>query len=310
MQHYHALNEVSLQNTWLTIGTFDGVHLGHQTILKQLVAGAHAQQEPAVVLTFHPRPASVLQGLNGPFYLTSPDERAELMGRLGVDVVFTLPFTRETAVTSAEDFMRVIKEHLDLRVLLVGEDFALGRGREGNLTRLRELGQALGYDVRSLERVAAAQQPISSTRIRNLLLEGDVTTAGVLLDRPYRLQGEVVHGAGRGRTIGIPTANIAFWPEQILPANGVYACYAHWQDQCWAAATNIGLRPTFSGEKALSIEAHLLDFSADLYGQHVRLEFIQRLRGEQKFSSVEMLIEQIRQDVQDTRHIVNLKVEG
>jgi riboflavin kinase/FMN adenylyltransferase len=301
MQHYSILESASLKNSWLTIGTFDGVHRGHQAILTELVAGAHAKNCPAVVLTFHPRPAAVLQGLSGPFYLTSPDERAEQMARLGVDVVFTLPFTREIAATTAEDFMRRLREHLDVRVLLVGEDFALGRGREGNIERLQQLGQILGYEVRSLNRVTANGQPISSTRIRSLLTEGDVAAAADMLGRLYRLQGEVVHGDGRGRTIGIPTANVAFWDEQMLPANGVYACRATWQGQSWAAATNVGLRPTFSGEKALSVEAHLLNFKGDIYGQQLRLDFLHRLRGEQKFPSVEALIEQIRRDIEETR---------
>jgi riboflavin kinase/FMN adenylyltransferase len=301
MQHLYTLEASFLQDSWVTIGTFDGVHRGHQTLLRQLVTEAQADHSQSVVLTFHPRPASVLQGVSGPFYLTSPEERAEQMGKLGVDVVFTLPFTRQTATTSAEEFMQQIHKHLGLRALLVGEDFALGRGREGNPARLRQIGQSLGYAVHVITRTADGEQPISSTRIRTLLNEGNVTTAAALLGRPYSLQGEVVHGAGRGRTIGIPTANIAYWPEQILPANGVYACRAAWQGQAWPAAANIGLRPTFNGEKTLSIEAHLLDFSGDLYGQTVRLEFLQRLRGEQKFASVAALIEQIREDIRETR---------
>ncbi|MFZ6029895.1 MAG: bifunctional riboflavin kinase/FAD synthetase [Chloroflexota bacterium] len=304
MQHYHAIEEVSLQSSWLTIGAFDGVHRGHQEIIARLVAAAKADASPAAVLTFFPHPLAVLRGLDGPFYLTHPDERARLLGALGVDAVITLPFTRQVAATSAAEFMHRLKAHLDLRTLLIGHDFALGRGREGTPECLRALGETLGYTVRLVSPVVDGDQIVSSTRIRTLLAnDGNVAEAAGLLGRPYRLQGEVIRGAARGRTLGFPTANIAFWPEQILPANGVYACRALWQGKAWAAATNIGLRPTFNGEKALATEAYLLDFTGDLYGEQVTLEFIQRLRGEEKFSSIEALIEQIRQDVRETRQI-------
>ena len=188
MQHHSTLEAASLQNTWLTIGTFDGVHRGHQAILNQLVSNAHALGCPAAVLTFHPRPATVLQGLSGPFYLSTPQERAEQMGKLGVDTVFTLPFTHETAATSAEDFMRWLKERLDLRALLVGEDFALGRGREGNISRLKALGEKLGYGLQTISHIHNAGQPISSTRIRSLLADGDVTAAAIRDSGPTWIQ--------------------------------------------------------------------------------------------------------------------------
>lgn len=304
MQHYHSIESISLQKAWLTIGSFDGVHRGHQAIIKQLTVGAHAQNSPAIVLTFYPHPIAVLRNLSEPFYITTPDERVQLLGKLDIDAVITLPFTQELANTSAKDFVQKLKEHLDLKLLLVGHNFTLGRGREGNVPYLSRLGETFGYELHTLDTVKTDDEAISSTCIRSLLTKGDVANAATLLGRPHSISGEVIHGAGRGQSIGIPTANIAFWPKQILPANGVYVCLAHWKGHSQIAAANIGLRPTFNSEKAISIEAHLLDFQDNIYGIEVQLEFIQRLRGEQKFSSAESLIKQVRQDILATRAFI------
>lgn len=304
MQHYWSLDGLSLQKSWLTIGSFDGVHRGHQEIIRQLTAGAHAQGAPAVVLTFYPHPAVVLANRNEPYYLTTPEERAALLGELGVDVVVTHPFNREVAGTSAHDFMARLKSHLGLTHLWIGYDFALGRNREGNVDRLTELGQELGYTVQVLSAVKVNGELISSSEVRAALSEGDVQRASRLLGRPYSLSGQVIPGDGRGRTIGIPTANLDVWDKLLLPKSGVYACRAMVLGQTVEAVTNVGYRPTFENRPAVPrVETHLLDFQGDLYGRKVKLSFLARLRDEQRFPGVDALVAQIHEDIAQAKAI-------
>jgi riboflavin kinase/FMN adenylyltransferase len=319
MTHYYSLEAVSLTGSWLTIGVFDGVHRGHQEIIRQLTAGAHASGAPAVLLTFTPHPAKVLAGREIPC-LTTPDERAEILSGLGVDDVITMQFTRELADRSAEDFMAELKTRLGLAKLLIGYDFALGRGRAGNFERLTQIGWELDYDVQAVEAVRSSDDVISSTIIRQTIADGAVALAAVKLGRYYSVQGPVIPGDGRGRTIGIHTANIdtfagkvpeaqrsgkvpeAQWSGKALPANGVYATWAWVEGQRHLSVTNVGLRPTFISVEAVPrVEAHLLDFNGDLYGKTLKLEFVERLRGEQKFPSVDALIAQIRADIEQAR---------
>src|SRR3990172_3164460 len=193
MRHFWSLEEVQLQNSWLTIGSFDGVHRGHQEIVNRLIAGGHPVGSPAVVLTFFPHPAFVLGKREKPFYLTSPEERAKLLGELGADVVITHPFDRQVASTSAYDFMAKLKEHLNLKHLIVGDDFALGRNREGNISALRRLGaEVFGYTLEVMPPVTNTGEKISSSQIRSALADGNVERAAELLGRPYALTGEVV----------------------------------------------------------------------------------------------------------------------
>ncbi|MBI5293848.1 MAG: bifunctional riboflavin kinase/FAD synthetase [Chloroflexi bacterium] len=299
MRHYRSLNEVSLQHSHLTIGVFDGVHRGHREII-QLVAA----DSPSVVMTFTPHPANVLSG-HEIKCLTTPDERAELLGALGVDVVITEPFTRELAAVSAYEFMARLKRHLGLERLLIGYDFALGRGREGNAARLTEIGQELGFTVEVVPAVGDESGVISSTEIRKLVSLGDVAAAADLLGHPYQIGGPVIHGDHRGRTIGFPTANIEYPARKVLPANGIYACWAWLGNERTPAAINVGLRPTVKADQAVpNVEAYLLDFDRDIYGQFLKLEFVARLRDELKFDSLEALIEQMRGDVEKTRQIL------
>ena len=303
--NHHFLDALHLENTWLTVGVFDGVHHGHQELLHHLVDGAHAAGGPAVVLTFYPHPAVVLGGRQDFAYLSLPDEKATLLGGLGVDHVITIPFDRDLADQSAEEFMHHVSRHLGLRHLLIGHDFALGRGREGNAARLAELGRSLGYQVEIYEPVWDGEKVISSTSIREQIRQGEVAEAATLLGRNYAVAGPVVHGDGRGRHINVPTANLAYPSEKLIPAYGIYATWAWVAGERLPAATNIGINPTFTPERqSASLETHILDFGRDLYGQEVRLEFVDRLRGEQKFASVEALLEQIRADIAKTREIL------
>jgi riboflavin kinase / FMN adenylyltransferase len=304
MGHYRSLEEVNLENSWLTIGVFDGVHRGHQQIIKKLTTGAQANEAPAVVLTFDPHPASVLGGREIKS-LTLPDERADLLTQLGVDVVITQHFTRELSTVAAYDFMSQLARHLGLKQLLIGYDFALGKGREGNAPRLTEIGSELGYSVEVVPALSDESGVISSTEIRKLIEVGNVGEAARLSGHFYSLHGPVIHGDSRGRTINVPTANIAYSGKKMIPAKGIYACWAYWNGQKYLAAINIGTNPTFTPDKETpNVEAHLLDFRREIYGEDLRLEFVARLREELKFESVDALLEQIWKDVEMTRTIL------
>lgn len=306
MLYYATLDELSLENTWLAVGTFDGVHRGHQAVLKRLVLQAHAQGATAAALTFHPHPAVILRGRSGPYYLTTVQERGERMLDLGVDAVIVHPFDHDVAALSAREFVQKLRQRLNLRRLVVGPDFALGHNREGGVDYLSALGEELGYQLEVLPQVVESGEAISSSRIRQALQDGDVITAAEMLGRPHSMTGAVVPGDGRGRTIGVPTANLDLPPDLLLPKSGVYACLATIDGKTCQAVTNIGVRPTFSdGQPPLPrLETHLLDFSEDLYGREVRVEFIRRLRDERRFESAAALVEQIHADIHAARQIL------
>jgi riboflavin kinase/FMN adenylyltransferase len=316
--HTHSIDELLQKNAWLTIGIFDGVHRGHQQILRSLVAGAHQAGAPAVVLTFSPHPAVVLGGKKDFRYITSPVERLALLESLGVDVVITQTFDRAFADQTAEEFMCRVAQSLGLRCLIIGYDTALGRGREGDAARLTSIGKELGYTVKVIAPLSDETGVISSTRIRASIVAGDVSAAAKALGRFYSVSGQVVHGDGRGHRINVPTANLSVPPDKIIPAYGIYACWA-WLENAsleggkpregskkYPAAVNVGVRPTFTPDlPAPAIEAHLLDFNSDIYGQRIKLEFVEYLRPEEKFASVESLVEQIRLDISKTREILS-----
>ena len=305
MQHFHSIDDIHLDNAWLTIGVFDGVHRGHQEVLRRLVSGAHDNGSPAVVLTFTPHPAVVLGGKTDFKCLTTPEERSELLESLGADAVITQTFSRSLADQTAEEFMRRLTRTLGLRCLIIGHDTALGRGREGNAERLTEIGQELGYLVQTVPPLMDEAGILSSTRIRAAVATGNVPAAASDLGRYFFVTGPVVHGDGRGHTINIPTANIQVPAGKLIPANGVYATWAWVEGKRYLAATNVGVRPMFTPDlPAPIIEAHLLDFNHDLYGKQVKLEFVEYLRPEEKYSSVEALLEQINRDIEKTRKIL------
>jgi riboflavin kinase/FMN adenylyltransferase len=300
----HSFQELHLQNSWLTIGVFDGVHRGHQQIIRKLVAGAHAAGTQAVVLTFWPHPATVL-GNRDFKCLTMPDERLQLLSALDVNVAIVQTFDVSLAGTSASDFVDQLKEHLGFERLLIGYDFALGKGREGDAARLTAMGKEVSYEVEVIPALGDESGVISSTEIRKLVATGNVAEAAVLLGHCYGLHGEVIHGDSRGRELGFPTANIAYPVEKILPANGVYACRVWIDGASFSSAVNVGVRPQFhdKADKPL-VEAYIMDFNRDLYGQDIRLEFVARLRDELKFSSVDVLVAQMHRDVARAQEIL------
>ncbi|MGQ9766743.1 MAG: bifunctional riboflavin kinase/FAD synthetase [Anaerolineae bacterium] len=305
METYYGFPEPALtQPVFLTIGNFDGVHRGHQMLVRSLAEAAHAAGALAGLLTFEPHPLAVLRPEAVTLRLTSNEERAAALAALGLDFVLVLPFTRETAATPAAQFMATLTTHLPLRALWVGPDFALGCGREGNAQRLAELGQALGYTVHIVPLYHWQGEPVRSSRVRSLLAEkGAVGQAADLLGRPYQVWGKVAEGAKRGRRLGFPTANLVLPPNRLVPAHGVYACWAWREDAGYRAVVNIGVRPTFDNGYR-SVEAYLLDFAEELYGETLGLSFISRLRAEMRFPDVSALIAQIRNDAEATRQLL------
>ena len=305
MQHYWSLDDVHLDGAWLTVGSFDGVHLGHQSIVRTLVAGSKGEKLPAVLLTFHPHPAVVLNKRKNAYYITLPEERAMLLGDLGVDVVITHLFNEAVASMTARQFVEQLTYHLKFTQIIIGENFALGKDREGDITTLRRLGKEFGFKVTAIPPVINGDEIVSSSRIRSRLSEGDVRSAARLLGRPFRMTGQVVHGDARGKTIGIPTANLEVDPDRAFPRMGVYATRALVKGESWIAVANVGYRPTFeSGQADPRVEVHILDFNSDLYGQTINLDFIDYLREEQKFSSIQALIQQIAIDISKARSIL------
>lgn len=305
MLHLRSLEELSSEKTWLTIGVFDGVHRGHQEIINHLRAGAKEAKASALVISFAPHPAVVLGKRKDLKYLTLPDEKAELIEKLGVDIFITHPFNQQIAALSAEEFMSEIQARIKLEKLLIGYDFALGKDRQGDAEHLAALGKKAGYTVQTFERVLVGGETISSSRVRAALADGRVRDANKYLGRPYALRGSVVHGDGRGRKINIPTANIETSPQKTIPLNGVYACWAYVRGKKHRAVTNIGIRPTFTPDKVqANIEAHLLGFKDEIYEEELKLEFISRLRDEKKFASVDELLEQIRADISKAQEIL------
>jgi riboflavin kinase/FMN adenylyltransferase len=306
MQHFWSLDEIFIKQSWLTIGSFDGVHVGHQRILRNLTNDAHRAGAPAVVLTFYPHPAVVLGKRENAFYLTTPEEQAELLGELGADIIITHPFTKEIANTSAQDFIAELDAHLDINCLWIGYDFALGKDRKGDAPTLRRLGERFGYRVKVVDPVRIEGEIVSSSRIRKAIYAGEVEQANRLLGRPYRIGGEVIHGDGRGRRIGIPTANMQVWEHRVLPKPGVYVCRAQVNQETWGAVTNVGFRPTFEGQPpSPQVEAHLLDFDRDLYGEQIHLDFLVRLRDERRFPDAQTLVRQIHEDIRSGRKILS-----
>jgi riboflavin kinase/FMN adenylyltransferase len=284
----------------VALGVFDGVHLGHRAILGAAVAHARAAGSPALACTFEPHPMEVLQPDRAPLPITTLDERLDLIAACGIDGAVVLEFTRELAAVEPEAFVKdVLVDRLAARQVVVGFNHRFGRGARGDATLLRDLGSRLGFSVEVIEPLTVDGVPVSSTAIRAALGRGDLDAAARMLGRPYTLPGKVVAGAGRGRTLGFPTANIA--PDRpVLVAAGVYACTVEVGGQRRQAVVNVGVRPTF-GEEVLAVEAYLFDFSGDLYGQTIRLAFVSRVREERRFVSVDALRAQIADDVETAR---------
>jgi riboflavin kinase/FMN adenylyltransferase len=281
------------------------VHRGHQALVAAVVDEARAHGGTAVVLTFDPHPARVLSPQRAPQALMNVEQKAGVLASLGVERVVALPFTLELSQKTPEEFAAlVLRDTVGAALVAVGSDFRFGRDRSGNLEVLQRLGPRLGFEVRAVPAVVHRGAPISSTRIRESLAAGDVQEAAALLGRRYFVEGRVVKGEGRGRALGVPTANLEPVNEQ-LPARGVYACWCRLEpgSEALRAAANVGSRPTFAGA-GTTVEAHLLDQDRDLYGRVLRLEFALRLREERRFPDAAALLRQIREDLGAARGVL------
>lgn len=285
----------------VTLGVFDGVHRGHQHLVSTLCERARAEQLAAIALTFHPHPQTVLRPGSVVTYLTSLEERVELLQSLGLDAVGVLAFTSELAQLSPREFLALLAEELQMKLLVVGPDFALGRNRSGTLDVIRDIGGELGFGVEIAPMLEEEDEKVGSTPIRQALSGGDLGKVWRLLGRPFSLRGPVVLGDQRGRTLGFPTANIAIGLDRALPAFGIYVTRAYLRENHYESCTNIGIRPTFDVEPTPTIETFIIDFDGGIYGEELKIELLERLRGEEKFESVDALVAQMHHDIDVTR---------
>jgi riboflavin kinase/FMN adenylyltransferase len=295
------------RGTLLTIGVFDGVHLGHRHLMAKLTELARKQGLQSGVITFSQNPKEVLAPKSQLPFLTDIERRIELIKDEGVNEVIPLTFTPELAALSPKEFLSPLKKRLNMKGLVVGPDFALGKNREGNTDVLRQLGQEMGFSLTVVPPLKIDDEVVSSTAIRQALAEGDMRRAQKLMGRPFRLHGRVVRGDKRGVELGFPTANLEIKAEQALPVDGVYTSRVFIDSQAYPAMTNIGTNPTFGGDKRL-VEVYLLDYRGDLYERELAVEIIERLRGEIKFESPEELKKQIAEDVK--RGKATLEIRG
>ena len=290
------------RDTVLTVGVFDGVHLGHKHLLDHLIDWAGSSCVSAVV-TFSNRPVTVFRPGTFPSYLTTPEHKVDLLRDAGIGLVVPLEFTEELSRVSARQFAELLSGTLRMKGLVLGPDSALGHGREGDLAYMKAEGERLGFWVRSVEPLEMNDQPVKSRVVRQALVAGDVSGGARLLGRNHSLSGKVVVGDQRGRTLGFPTANIDVFPGLLWPGDGIYASWAHFGGKRYLSATSIGVRPTFGLTQRL-VEVYVMDFSGDLYGQQMTVEFVGKVRNQETFADIDVLIARIEQDVADSRVVL------
>lgn len=294
-------------NAVVTIGNFDGVHIGHQALFHQVIATADALKGTSVAMTFEPHPARVLNGDNPPPLITLYEQKVELIGRSGIDVLVVIPFTRQFAEISATDFIeKILLERIGMKAVVVGKDYAFGKNREGDLDMLYRLSDRFGFEVLVTDWITLpipGIERVSSTRIRELILDGRMEEAKKLLGRNYQVRGTVVKGRDRGgKLLGFPTANIHLMDE-LCPKAGVYAVTAECLGKRFWGVANIGYSPTFD-DLLFTVEVHLLDFNGTLYNEKIRVNFVRRIRDEIRFSGIRELSDQIRKDILKAREIL------
>lgn len=294
-------------NTVLTVGTFDGVHAGHRAILDTVVQKAKQRDARSVLVTFDPHPRNIINpGEAGIKLLTTIQERSEILDELGIDQTVVIPFDRDFSLLSSEEFIReIIYDKIGVSEFVIGYDHHFGRNREGTIETIENIGQELGFDSYVVSKKEVGEQTVSSTAIRNAISEeGAVEQAARLLQRPYRLNGTVIHGEKRGKEIGFPTANIKpEHPQKVIPKDGVYAVRVRVMENWFRGMMNIGTRPTFD-EKIRTLEVNLFDFDSTIYGKEVQVRFYHRLRDELKFDGVNELIRQLKQDEENAKELL------
>lgn len=289
----------------ITFGNFDGVHHGHQVLIKELVQKANSQGRALAIVTFVPHPRKILKNAQEGFLLGSYQQRQEWLRELGVAYLIELSFTRDFSTLSASEFLtRFVFTYPNLEQINLGWDFAFGANKQGDADVVRELCKARSIDVVVCPPYSIDGLSVSSTEIRRALQAGDIPLVKKLLGRDFTVSGLVVRGEGRGKRIGIPTANLQIDADLIYPSGGVYVTETTIKDMTFRSVTNVGVNPTFKDDKRTSIETHLIDFDGDLYGEQLRVKFLQRLRSERKFSTVNELIEQVKKDIEHGRNYV------
>lgn len=292
------------ENTVLTVGTFDGVHAGHKVLINTVIEKARKRDARSVIVTFDPHPRDIINpGSSGIRLLSSLQERSELLADLGVDEMVVIPFDRDFSLLTSEEFVRdVVWEKIGISEFVIGYDHQFGRNREGTIDTVQRLGSELGFDSYVVSKQEVGNKTVSSTAIRNAIQEeGNMEQAARFLERYYILNGTVVHGDKRGKKIGYPTANIRPGNDRkILPKKGVYAVWARIEGEYYGGMMNIGVRPTFEGERE-TLEVHIFDFSAVIYGKEIQVQFVSRLRDEMPFRGIEQLKAQLEQDEADAR---------
>ena len=294
-------------NAVITIGNFDGVHIGHQALFHEVIEKADALKGTAIAMTFEPHPMRVLKKNNHPPLITLYEQKQELIERSGIDVLICVPFTKEFAELSAEKFIKeLLIKKIGMKAIIVGEDYTFGKNREGNLAVLKSYASQLDYEVIVAEWIKATRDVpdrISSTRVRKLVMAGQIKSARKMLGRHYQIRGMVVKGRDRGgKLLGIPTANINL-QDELCPKTGIYAVTVEYRNRLYKGVANIGYSPTFN-DNEFTVEVHILDFSDNIYGQKIRVNFIERIRDEKKFGHIDELKSQIHQDIEAAQKIL------
>jgi len=293
----------SSSDSVITIGVLDGVHRGHAHLLKRLVSEARRTGRQSVVVTFREHPSSIVNVSYKPVYITSLQERIDLILALGVDKVVPVTFDHEFSMIPTKDFIALLKGYMRMQTLVVGPDFAMGHMRQGDLITLRRLSDKMHFSLHVVDNLERSMRPVKSTTIRYALESGDVMEAAKLLGRNFKLRGKVISGDRRGKTLGFPTANLDVGKDMAVPANAIYATWAYVDKIRYMSSTSIGTRPTF-GKNERTIEAYLIDFEGDLYGEELCLEFVDQLRPEKRYEDVKELLLQIEADVSKTKEIL------
>lgn len=299
MNIFHDISEISRdENTFLTLGTFDGIHLGHQKIISKLIEKTKSENGRNILITFDPHPRNVISNNSDFRILNTPAEKAVVLEKLGIMNLLVINFTKEFSQNSAEEFFkRYIIDSIGIREIIIGYDHHFGKGRGGDETTLKEMGRQYGFNVETVDAFRLNGEVISSTKIRKALTSGEIKTAGTFLGRNYEFSGEVIEGDKRGRDLGFPTANIKLNnPAKLLPAIGIYVVEVFVGSTHYFGLLSIGIRPTFYNSGKIIPEVYIYDFNNDIYGKDVRILIIERLRGEEKFSSADKLVEQMNVD--------------
>ena len=285
----------------IALGTFDGMHLGHQAVINKLLEKARKFNLKSAVFTFSSHPLERVKGKIAPPLLNTTSEKVDLIRKIGIDELFLLDFNDEFATLSPDEFVeQYLLKKLQAKQIIVGFNFTFGKERKGTVELLKQLGEVHNFQVEIVPPFNLQEQVVSSTRIRRLIGKGEVELASHLLGYPYFLEGQVVHGHKKGREIGYPTANVDFNLQKVIPASGVYAVSVKWKGMVYGGVANLGYRPTFQGEN-LSLEVHIFDFKGNLYGEQIQVNFLREIRAERLFNNIDQLIKQINEDAEKAR---------